>query len=524
VPARWAVASVGDAGTVEDHQTAEADGVRTVTVNLKSRAIGALRLPFRLTAPGSAAPGEMTLEPPAVPGVVEDRGLLGVSAPKAIEVTTVDRGKMTSVDVDELIKSGVMGAVGAEAGIPITYGYREAGGKVKVSLQAKRTEVTAMPQHLVEVGDAAIKLTHILDYEILYAAADRLRFTAPADFDALLRVEAKEKKEVRKVSSEAGRTLWEVVLQAPALGPVSVTISHTFEMKALEPGKPFSYDVPIVRAVEAREKSRFAAVRKEATLDVAPRAAGMEGIDPGDLPDKLRRGRIHAAFRSFNPDASLSLALTRYEFQPLAGAVVNLLRLKSVLSEDRRLKTEAVFFVQNADRQYLELALPAEANILSISAAGKRGEARKRKDGAATLIPIPVSAGAAGTFPVVVVYDEPLAKSPMGSFGRVSLSTPQVLEGVPVAKVEMALFLAPEYAYMAFDGSLKRSGAGGPGLWPRFKVLLSRAVGAPPAPAAAPVLDEARPGTGAPAGAIDVEIPTRGFVEHGFETLAPWAP
>jgi hypothetical protein len=522
VPARWSVASAGDPAAVEDVATTDgADGMRAVAVNLKSRAIGALRLPFKLTAPGSAAPGEATFAPPAVLGAEGDRGLLGVSAPKAIELTTAAREKMTPVDVDELFKTGVLGQVGADAGIPLTYGYREGGASVKVGLRAKRTEINVLPQHLVEITEGAIRLTHVLDYEILYAAADRLRFSAPSGLDTLLRVEAKEKKEVVKGASEGGRTTWEIVLQAPALGPVSVTVSHDVELKVLDPGKPFSYEVPVIRAADAREKSRFFAVRKESTLEVAPKATGMESIDPGDLPDKLRRGRIHAAFRSFNPEPTLSLTLTRYEFQPLASAVVNLVRLKSVLSEERRLKTEAVLFVQNADRQYLELKLPAEASVLSISVAGKPREARKRKDGAGTLIAIPPSAGAAGTFPVVVVYDEPLGRGPMGSIGRISLSTPEVLDGVPVAKIEMALFLDPEYACLGWGGSLQEAGPGSTGLWTRFKGLLNRAVGAPPPPPSAPQgISPAPPIPGA-TGVIDVEIPTRGFVERDFETLAP---
>src|SRR5262249_25439905 len=202
-----------------------------------------------------------------------------------------------------------------------------------------------------------LKLTHSLDLEILYAAVDRLVFTAPTALDSSLKVEAKEKKEVRKVSTAEGRTLWEIILQAPALGGVSVTLTHEAELKALEPAKPFTYPVPLVHAREVRAEKGFIAIRKEGTLDIVPQETGMEPIDPGELSDKLRRGQIYSAFRYFTPDPSLTLTLTKYDYQPLATTVVNLLHLKSILSEEGKLRTQAVFLIQNTERQYMELKL-----------------------------------------------------------------------------------------------------------------------------------------------------------------------
>jgi hypothetical protein len=511
VPARWSVASMGDPSTVENFQAVDGpDGVKAIAVNLKSRALGAFRLPFRLTAAGSGAAGEATLSPPVVAGSLEDRGLFAVSAPKALSLSTVERQKMSSADVEALFKSGIMTQVGADTSIPLTYSYREQPASVKVRLEAKKTEIDVLAQHLVEISDSGIKLTHILDYDVLYAAVDRLSFTAPSDLDGVLKVEAEEKKEVRKVSSDQGRTVWEVILQAPALGGVSITVTHE-QMRALEPGKPFEYPVPFIHARDAREKQGFVALRKEGTLEIVPRPAGMEAVDAGDLPDKLRRGQIYGAFRYFTPDPSLSLSLTRYEFQQLATTVVNLMRLKSVLSEERRMKTRATLIVQNTDRQYLELKLSREANILSVSVDGKPEQPRKRQEGAGTLIRIPPSAGPGGAFPVVIVYEEPLAASSMGAFGTVGFFTPEVLGQVPVSKIEEELYVSPEYAYLAFGGSLKPRSSAAPGLWTRFKSLVDAVVlGQKPAPATSQSQAMAAPPLAG--AAVDVEIPTGGYV------------
>jgi hypothetical protein len=195
---------------------------------------------------------------------------------------------------------------------------------------------------------------------------------------------------------------------------------------------------------------------------------------------------------------------------------VNLIHLKCILSEERKLRTQATFLLQNTERQYLELKLPPGADILTASVAGKEQKPRKRKD--TTLLYIPPSAGPAGTFPVVILYDEPAAASGMGVFGAAGLATPQVLDGVPVTKVELELYLPPSYAYLAFGGNLKASSPGAPSIWPRFASLLAGTVRSAPAAAASPRV----PQVATPAGAaIDIEIPTHGYVPQRFESMAP---
>jgi hypothetical protein len=518
VPPRWSWDSVRDPSTAVDYpETIDAGGVRTIVLNLKSKALGAFRLPLRLTAPGSANPGEATIAPPIVAGSEQDRGLFGVSAPKAIDLSTGEREKMTPADVDELFRSGIMTQVGAEAGMPLTYSYREQPASVKVKLEAKKTKVDLLAQHLVEVSDGGVKLTHILDYEILYAAVERLTFTAPSALDGVLKVEAKQKKELRKGASDQGRTTWELILQAPALGAVSVTVTHE-ELKALEPGKPFTYVVPIIQSSDVQEKNGFVAIRKEGTLEIVPQPTGMEAIDVGDLPDKLRRGQIYSAFRYFTPDPTLNLTLTRYEYRELATTVVNLMRMKSVLSEERLLKSQVTLFVQNTERQYLELKLPAGAKLFSISVAGKSQQPRQRKEGGSTLVQIPPSAGPRGTFPIVIGYEEALAQTAMGSVGSVELKTLEILEGIPISKIELELYLPPEHVYFRWAGSLKPRFSEAPDMWSRFKKLLGGALGVE--------TTQGRQVKGAPAPAetaavVDVEIPTSGFLRHDFETLAP---
>lgn len=533
-PERWKITSMGDKNTVEDVQTADpVDGMQTVTVNLTAKGLGQFRLPFKLAARGSANAKSVTLSPPVVLDTKQDHGLFGVSAPKAFHITTEERKDMTSADVEQLFKAGLMNQLDSAASMPLTYGYRTSDATVKVGLEAKKTEIDALTQHLIEISDGGIKVTHILDMTILYAAVDKLTFQAPSALDKSLAIEAKEKKEVRTVTSDNGWTTWEVTLQAPTLGAVSLTLTHDLELKALAPGQPFTYAVPLVRTEVTGDTNGYVAIRKEGTLQIDPEPASMESIDAGDLPDKLRRPQIYGAFRYFTQDPTLSLKLTRYEYQPLATTVVNLLWMESTLSEERRLHTQAVLMVQNTERQYLEIEFPDNVKIFSVTVNQKTQKPRQRKqvqepgqdkqDRNTYLIQIPTSAGPAGTFPVALVYEEILPGGPLGSFGQVELTTPKIMENIPVIKTEWALFLSPDYSYLGWDGQLKPKFNRENGLWFRFKDIINDAINA--GNRVTPVHETRKQTKGQrpiqPPAALIIEQPKQDFVPHNFESLAP---
>ncbi|MFC1705346.1 hypothetical protein ACFL59_00810 [Planctomycetota bacterium] len=518
VPKSWNVETVGDPGTVEEFQTTEKEGRKTVTVSLKSKALGGFRLPFRLSREGTAKRSELTLSPPEVLLVEQDRGLFGVSAPRDRDVGTESLSHMIDADVDELFRTGIMNQISSEAAMPRTFRYREQPASVELTLKDKKTEIDVLAQHLVEVADGEIRITHLLDYNVQYAPVESLSFRAESALDDKLKVEAKQKTEVVKEPGPEGTTLWTVKFQPPVLGALTLTLTHTIELQGLESGKPFSHSVPLAHATAIRGVQGFVAIRKEGTLEILPQTEGMEAMDASDLPDKLRRGQIYSTFRYFTASPTLTLQLTRYDYERLATTVVQLQRLKSVLSEESRLKTQATLFVQNTDRQYLEVQLSREARIFSLSVDGRPQSPKKRKQGAGTLIQIPRSAGTGGTFPVVLVYEERLSKHDMTSLGSVKLETLRVLDDVPVSKIELELYLPPEYVYMGWDGNLYRRRWARPGLWSRFKSLVGGG-------AAQGTIDRRRrqPASTTGAGAVLVDVPTEGYRRYIFDTLAPRA-
>ncbi len=514
VPSGWEVESIGDPAAVEEFQVEDGTGGRTIRVSLRSRALGTFRLPFRLVREGTARAGEIEVSPPIVLGSEQDRGILGISSPRSFEIVTLTRSELLDADVDDLFRTGILGQMRADSSIPRAFRYRKQPASARLALSERRTEIDLLAQHLVDVSDGEIRVTHLLDHEILYAAVDAVRFRAPSSLDESLTVEAKQKTQVRKVSSEGGITTWEVGLQPPALGSLTLTIHHTIPLPALVAGAPQVIAIPLVRAVGSRGTQGFVAIRKEGTLEVVPTVTDMEGIDAGDLPDKLRRGRIYGGFRYFTAEPTIALELTRYDHETLATAVVSLMRVRSVLSEERKLESEAVLWMQNSDRQFLELELPPGAEVLQLYVNGRSQAPKRRKEGTGTLIEIPRSAGPAGTFPVEIRYKQSLG-SGLGAIGSVRIDTPIVLADLPVNQIELDLYLPPHYAYLGWSGNLHRRIANRPGTWERFKGL----IGLAGERASATVME--RGGDRPTPTAITIELPIEGKELHRFETLAP---
>jgi hypothetical protein len=523
VPEAWRVEEIGEPSTVEDHQTSAPEGgLRTITVNLKGRALGSFRLPFRLSAaPGSAAEAAYGCRPPHVAGSEDDRGILGIAAPRSLELTTRERAGMSSTDVQELVRSGILAQVSAEAGTPLAYTYRghtpASPASLQLALSPRQEEINVLAQHLVEVADDRIRYTHFLDFEVLYREVESLQISAPSALAESLKIESLNVKERRTpVEGAGGLSTWELVLQGPTTGSIAITASHEQELKAFAAGRPQELVVPLVRPAGSIKSERgFVAIRKEGALEIEPRPQAMETITSIQLPDKLRRAQVQAALRYFEPEPHLSLALTRFDYEALAPAIVNLLHLESVLSEDPlKLTTRATLVVQNSGRQFLELELPEKSTVFTLLVAGRSEQPKKRSaEGGGTLhlVSIPRSAAPGASFPVELVYEEAIG-SAMGSFGSIGLETLKVLGGVLVQKIELDLHLPPDRTYLTFRGNLKRDAGSLPSLWSRYLTTSGAAAAGHPPPASAAPPSE---------GALRIHLPVQGLARYSFEALAP---
>ena len=454
---RWEVVSVGDPQTVEDFQSAATAGEGTykiLTVNLKNKALGAFRLPFKFNGASHATPGQVLLEPIQVLDTQQDKGIFGVSAPKAFKLTTLERAKTASADVRLLVASGLLSQLPADFELPLAYSYNQQPASVKIALERRQTEIIATGYHTIIVSEAGLEMMFKLEYLINFAAVDKLQFSLPSSIDdKLFDVKCPGFKEKKKLSEKDGRSTWEISLQDKVLGSVAVSITYKENLKGLEPEKPQELLIPDIRAEEVNASTGFIAVRKESALEIEPKATNLELLEAVNLPAEMRSSNVYLAFRYFQPERALALKLTRHVPLDVANTVVDLMRVQFVVSEEKKLTVRADLWVENAKgEQYLALSLPANASIRALAVSGVGVSALKRNDGA-TLVKL--SSANAFPVPIQIIYAPPAdSGSKMGLFGSMEIKTLEVLGGVPVNKIEADLYVPEDYAYIGFGGTL----------------------------------------------------------------------
>lgn len=451
---RWDVASVGDAQTVEDFQTAADGTYKIMTVNLKNKAMGSFRLPFKLTGPSRAAAGQIAIEPVQVLDTQQDRGLLGISAPKAFKLTTVERTKMVSANVQLLYATGLLSQLPQDFELPLAYSYTQQPASVKISLERRQTETRVTAYHTIIVAEAGIEMTHKLDYFIEFAGVDKLSFSLPSSLDdKLFDIKCPGLKEKKKVSEDKGRSTWDILLQEKVLGSIAVVITHKENLKGLEAEKPQDIVIPEIRAEDVKGQQGYIAVRKETALEIKPTVTNLEALESVNLPAEMRSSNVYLAFRYVQPERSMTLQLTKHISLDVASTVVDLMRTTFVISEEKKLSVRADLWIENAKgEQYLELGLPEKSAIRALAVNGV-GVSPLQKKGGGTLVKL---ASAGGPFPVQIIYSVPLESGDvkMGALGSLSAKAVEVLGGVPVNKIEAELYVPDDYVYFSFAGTL----------------------------------------------------------------------
>ena len=166
-----------------------------------------------------------------------------------------------------------MSQVSAEAGEPLAYRYSKNSltekATVELELREKQEEINVISQHLAAVGESGrIKLTHYLDYMILYKERDNLEFTAPSTLDSELRSNGEGIAETPVPEpQDNGLSLWNVKLQSPVQGTVTLSITHEISPEALESGKASEFAIPLVYPRKNfKTRSGFVAVTKVGNL------------------------------------------------------------------------------------------------------------------------------------------------------------------------------------------------------------------------------------------------------------------
>ena len=154
------------------------------------------------------------------------------------------------------------------------------------------------------------------------------------------------------------------------------------------------------------------------------------------------------AYRYLRPGYALALEARRFDEAEVLQALIESLKLSTVVADDGQMMTEMTLSVRNQGRQHLEIGLPAGATVWSAFVAGQavRPSVKEGK----LLLPLEQSVGDETAIPIEVVYVA-TNRFPMKR-GAIELISPQL--DAPLKSARWELFLPPDYQYSDFAGTM----------------------------------------------------------------------
>ena len=322
----------------------------------------------------------------------------------------------------------------------------------------------------VLIRDSAIDLVLYLRWQIEAAATRRLAIVLPEELaDRVELAPANPQHRLRQISRDppqGGRRRLLIEFEEPLAGEVVLTGLASFALpeSGLIPAPLVQFEQPLetggVLQYRAPETTRgfLLLVNQSRQTARGEGLAALESIPVTDLPLKIPPEIARQAtglYRVLDPKAEVGWQLESATAVRFAGAAVNYVVLRQVLSPDGTWRMRAEYRVVNRARQFLPVELPPDSRLLSVLVNGRPDrpiEPGANAPAGRVLIPIPRTA--AGELPetVELVLEGRLPqKLPRGVqlWGTpFDLPAPRVLtpeadpeRGIPVASTEWTIEL-----------------------------------------------------------------------------------
>lgn len=485
---------------VEDFSEETTDGKRTLTVKFRNRAEGrfSVNLNGRLVR---ATPEEVATVPVFNPlDTQRHEGKVGLEIHTSLDPNTQDAGDLRQQDVSLLqgapVAANAQGAPGTSA-IPgsgplqIGFRYRGEAKPATIGFKLKEPQVNAEVFTLVEVREQLVRYRWTIAYNVLYAGVDTFVFRLPSSIAGDLRVDGAIVKEIKKdyapptpaAPAGEGQVFWAVVLRDKRMGAYELTLSYDRPLSEAEvsgatppapapadaadagkandapTGRHFKIALPEIALSDVfRETGQIAVVKDDNLEILEAKATALEAIDPKELGGGLAREGVFLAYKYRLHPLALDLDVSRNEFLPVPQAVVTYASLTSVVSSDRAIVSEVVYWVKNNAKQFFSVSLPEGGKMVSdIYVNGDPQQPMRRADEDVVLIRLPVGGDQSGrAFAVRFVFEMPSPDpgEKLGAFGSIPVP-PAKLTDAEILQSHLTLYLPDDYIYRRFSGAMR---------------------------------------------------------------------
>ena len=525
---------------VDDYsEETDGDGNRFLTVTFKNRSEG--KITFNVTGRLVREDTEVDATVPVfTPQSVErHEGKVGLEIHTSLDPRTAAEGDLRQQDVS-LVASNLPG----EGPLQIGFRYRGEAEPATISFTAKQPQVSGEVFALIEVREQIVRYEWTVAYDILYAGVDTLVLSIPEDIANDLRHDGTLIKEVDKdytppegedapVAAD-GQVLWAVILREKKMGSYQLKLNLNRPIASLVAGEEaedgqeeedetvdpdnattFPVALPEISLKEVHTETGQIAVVKDDNLEILDsETTALEPIDPQELRGGLARPGVFLSYKFRRHPLALHLDVSRNEFLPVPQAIVTYASLTSVVSGDKAVTSEVIYWVKNNAKQFFSVSLPEGGSMVSdIYVNGQPQQPMSRAGEDVVLIRLPVGDGNAETeFPVRFIFETP-SPDPgdnLGWTGSIDVPVAELLDA-EILQSRLHLYVPDDYVYHRFDSAMHLPlGERG---WTRFRNAFDWLV--PTLGPQIPVRRESQwqepPSLPAAAGGgFDLEIPTEG--------------
>jgi len=448
VPAGFRIESVTGTNLAQWVEKTDSDR-RIVEATLKQRTSGAYALQLQLVQSLPALPASLE-----VPGVhpldtTKLTGFVVVSPEPGVQIKPGAREGLTEVPIASL----------PEGGTGLAYRYLSndpapatAPWRLGVSPEAVESWVRAEVMTWLTLSEVLASGRALVRFEVQNAPVKEFRLRIPAAFR---NVEI-EGANVRR-RDQTGE-VWRVELQSKVVGTHTLTVTWEQPWNVREEAKESRFDVAGVEALGVERETGAVAVIARAPLQVTPQVASAElvRLDVRELPEWGGRADPDTvlAYRYLRPGYQLALAAQRFAPAAVLQALAQEARLTTVVADDGQMMTELALQLRNNGRQFLEVALPAGAQLWSAFVAGQavRPGVRNGK----LLLPLEGDGGGLVALELTYVGTGvyPSAR------GQVQLASPAL--DVPIQNARWDLYLPADYGYRRFGGTMTHEASAAP--------------------------------------------------------------
>ena len=429
IPSGYAVASLQGA-EVADYVvgTTEQQGKRDLKVLFKKAVAGRQLISIRLEKNAPAANVDWLLPVLDFPGAKSVRGHVGIAATPGWRIVPDKVTKLTETPLSYFpVKN---------SNIQQSYRLREQGWSAAMKIEAREQSVQADVFHLYSLKEGMAYGSVLLNYFVVGAPVNEWELHIPEAFGNVT-IEGQNVRQWRR--AEGGKVI--VQLEQPVSGAATLLVTFENAMSA-RGGKLMLGEV---HPLNVQSESGFIEVVSPVLMkhEVTKTTPGLLKVSAQELPAEFRMLTTAPALAAWQYAArpfELQIDIAWYEPGKTLDQVVDFAELKSNVSRDGQVMTEATFYVRTRGRQALRMNLPADTRLWDARANGSVLTARA--DGDQYLLPIPAGDDPNKPVKVVVRYGGNAGKGSKVQLGAPTLTAPMIIAGWKVS-AEKGRLLVP---------------------------------------------------------------------------------